>query len=186
MRVSHTLTYCHFVRSHMYRYQPWILLQRPAQQPRGAPSPERRRGEGPSVPQRRAEEPFRQRGRSMERGPVQQQHGRYGREPSPRPRGPPAGGAGPGQGAGGRGRGDGEPVAGRAPFEGSASASFPPNRKISIHQARWLQGKGRCFHCYALLTDCKPQREGLDVCPFKGASTPLAKGSFGGAPGWEP
>ena len=60
------------------------------------------------------------------------------------------------------------------------------NSFISNHQARWLESRARCFHCFAHLHDCKSTREGAPHCPFQGSGMGLSEGAVEGAPGWAP
>ena len=97
--------------------------------------------------------------------------------------------AGSGRGAGGGGgRGDGGGrgvnTGIRDHFTGDAKAPFAFNRNISEGQAEWLAKGGKCWHCYLPMETCRQDRATQAHCNLKGHTDPLAKGSHGGAPGW--
>ena len=69
-------------------------------------------------------------------------------------------------------------------FTGDAKAPFAFNRNISEGQAEWLAKGGKCWHCYLPMETCRQDRATQAHCNLKGHTDPLAKGSHGGAPGW--
>ena len=71
-------------------------------------------------------------------------------------------------------------------MEGEADARFYMNPSISLHQARWLEARRKCFFCFDDMRDCKRERGERRECPYKSTMASLEAGSHDGAPGWAP
>jgi hypothetical protein len=105
-------------------------------------------------------------------------------------------GSGRGGGRGGGAKQEGHRPSGAAaePYQSKALVVSGPddsacqyNTGISNKQARWLQERQRCFHCFRPMSgpdSCPRNRKERYKCDKRGAGQELAEGTVPGCPGW--